>query len=115
MIDRLLPAAFADLEPLAAEWCLPTEEAQAVKRATTPLERLKKFHKVAFPRLEAMIQHLNQFPNDPAALPEDVRRLFYLATTVMEVSVPIDLGWPQSDIEDVFPMERFEFHPPSRP
>jgi hypothetical protein len=47
-------------------------------------------------------------------LPDDAKRLFNLATTLMEVSVPIDLEWPQADIEDVFPMERFEFLSPSR-
>ena len=114
MSANLLPPQFADLEHFVEEWALPSEAAQALKRATTPLERIKEFHKVAFPRLEAMIDYLNGFPNDPAALPEDAERLFHLATTVMEVSVPIDLEWPQADIEDVFPMERFEFFPPSR-
>ena len=114
MTSKLLPPQFADLERFVEEWALPDEAAQAVKRATTPLDHIKAFHDVAFPRIEAMIDYLNGFPNDPSALPDDAKRLFDLATTLMEVSVPIDLEWPQADIEDVFPMERFEFLSPSR-
>jgi hypothetical protein len=31
----------------------------------------------------------------------------------MEVAAPIDLEWPTGDITDAFPVERFQFLPPS--
>jgi hypothetical protein len=32
---------------------------------------------------------------------------------VMEASAPLDLKWDSPDIEDVFPISRMRFHPPS--
>jgi hypothetical protein len=59
--------------------------------------------------MEAIIEYLNTFSNDPDTLPEPVKRLFNLARMVMEASAPIDLGWRSPDIEDVFPMDRIGF------
>jgi hypothetical protein len=108
-----LPAAFADLEPWVAEWSLATEQARAEKRVSTPMPVLRAFHAATLPRLEAIIDYLNTLPNDPQALAPDDGRLYALAQMVMEASAPIDLNWDSADIEDVFPMRRMKFHPPS--
>lgn len=111
-----LPNGFADLEAFCPEWCPTTERDRAFKRATTPMEVLRTFHAETSPRLEAVIDYLNGFPNDPAVLPPDAKRLFQLAQMVMEAAVPIDLQWEISETEDVFPLERLTFTPgaPSR-
>lgn len=114
MDNRCLPVGFADLEPLVGEWSLAGEAAPATKRMTSDMAALKAFHAAAFPRLEAMIAHLDTLPNDPAALPDADRRLFDLALMVMEAAAPIDLEWPSGDIADAWPMDRFEFLPPSQ-
>jgi 4-hydroxy-L-threonine phosphate dehydrogenase PdxA len=112
MTEKLLPDGFADLEPLVGEWCLGTEKERCNKRLTTEMAKLKSFYNVAFPRLDAIIAHLNDFPNDPAKLPADASRLYELALMVMEAAAPIDLGWATGDIADSFPIERLEFIEP---
>jgi hypothetical protein len=104
-----LPAEFSDLQVLVAEWALPTERERAVKRVETPIERLRAFHGEVRPRIHDILRYFNQFPNDPAALSPEQQTLYHLAETFMEVAAPIDLGWSSGDIEDTFPMERFEF------
>ena len=104
-----LPAEFSDLEAYFPEWCPSTERERATKRVSTDIAGLHVFHAGVSPRLEAIILYLNGFPNDPSALPPQVRHLFWLAQMVMEASVPIDLEWRTSDIEDVFPLERMTF------
>ena len=109
MADTSLPQGFADLEPLVAEWALSTEETRCRKRLGTDIAALKAFYDRGFPRIEAIIAHLNRFPNDPNALPPPEKRLFDLAMMVMEAAAPIDLQWPTPDITDVFPIDRFGF------
>jgi hypothetical protein len=109
----LLPAAFADLAPWVAAWSLGTEKARAERRVLTPMPVLRAFHAATLPRLEAVIEYLNTLPNDPQVLAPADRRLYALAQMVMEASAPIDLNWESADIEDVFPMSRMKFHPPS--
>jgi len=109
MTEEVLPAMFADLAPYAAEWSLEMERDRAVKRVSTDIAKLRRFHDAVSPRMEAIIEYLNTFPNDPDTLPEPVKRLFNLARMVMEASAPIDLGWSSPDIEDVFPMDRIGF------
>jgi hypothetical protein len=113
MSEPLLPAAFSDLAPYVSEWVLPSEKERAIKRVSTDIKKLREFQQAILPRLESMIEFFNTFPNDPKALPPDALRLYRLAQMVMEASAPIDLEWESADIEDVFPMERMNFHPPS--
>lgn len=109
----LVPEPFADLAPWIAEWSIGSEKGRAEKRIATPIALLREFHAATLPRLEAMIVYLNTLPNDPHALAPEDKRLFALAQMVMEASAPIDLNWDTPDIEDVFPMHRMRFHPPS--
>lgn len=104
-----LPAEFSDLETFFPEWAPMTERARAAKRVSTDISVLRAFHEQVSPRIEAMILYLNGFPNDPQALPREAKHLYWLAQMVMEASVPIDLEWNGSDIEDVFPLERMTF------
>jgi hypothetical protein len=108
-----LPEAFADLEPWIAEWSIRTEQDRAHKRVSTPIAVLREFQAATLPRLEAMIRYFNTLPNDPQALAPPDARLYGLAQMVMEASAPIDLEWNTPDIEDVFPLDRMKFHPPS--
>lgn len=113
MTENLLPAQFAHLAPLVAEWAQPNERARAIKRVSTPIPVLAGFQKTMLPELEAIIAHLDTFPNDPRALPADSLRLYRLAQMTMEASAPLDLEWAEPDIDDVFPMERMNFLSPS--
>ena len=112
-MTAVLPAQFAALAPWAAEWAIDSEKDRAWKRVSTPIEVLREFQAATVPRLVEMIDYFNTLPNDPTALAPDAKRLYAQAKMVMEASAPIDLAWDTSDIEDVFPMPRMNFHPPS--
>jgi hypothetical protein len=109
--EHTLPVEFAELISFVSEWALSTEAARAAKRVHTPMQELQQFHATLFPRLDAIVKFLNRYPNDPDALPIDVKNLYDLALMAMEAAAPIDLGWSSTDIEDVFPLQRFKFHP----
>lgn len=109
MKDTLLPDEFSDLAPLVAEWAFATEKERALKRIYTDIGVLRAFHGKMRPRIEAIVDFLNKQENDPDRLPADAKNLYQLALTFMEVSAPIDLEWDSGDIEDTFPMDRFEF------
>jgi hypothetical protein len=113
VMDVSLPTAFANFEPLVAEWALANEKARAEKRVSTPIEVLRNFQQIVMPDFERVIQYLNTLPNDPSALSPPDKRLFQLAQMVMEASAPLDLQWSTPDIDDVFPLERIKFLPPS--
>jgi hypothetical protein len=114
MPDTPLPAELAhNLVPLFAEWALYTDKERAEKRAYTDLAKLREFQLRVMPHFDAIIAYLNTFPNDPDVLPGDARKLFALAQMFMEASVPLDLGWPSSDMPGMFPLDRVVFHPPS--
>jgi len=113
MHEDQLPEAFRVLQPLVAQWAQPDERARTTKRVSTPIPALREFHDAVLPHLESILGYLNTLPNDPAALAPPDRNLFRLAQMLMEASAPLDLKWNSPDIEDVFPISRMRFHPPS--
>ena len=98
MSERLLPEAFADLEPFAAEWCLATEPERWERRLATPFEELRSFYDACFPRAEAAIQHCDGF--DLHALPADVERLLQMLHSLALVSYAIEV-WDQPEPIDM--------------
>ena len=91
----LLPAEFADLEPQAAEWVLPTLEDRLQKRLVTPMDELQAFYDAVFPRAEAAMEHLDPFPVDD--LPEPEHNLMRLLYALSVVSVATDVFNAQKD------------------
>jgi len=111
MNPHSLPAQFAALEPLVAEWAMPDEESRAIKRLSSDMDALRRFHAATAPRIEEIIAFLNAYPDTPSALPPDVANLFRLAQMIMEASAPIDLDWDTPDMPEAFPYQRMRFHP----
>jgi len=93
----MLPAAFADLEPFAGTWCLPTEAARYARRLASTMAELQAFYDAAFPRLEAAIEHLDAYDLD--ALPDDARHLLWLCYSLVNVSFPVEV-WRQPRVPD---------------
>lgn len=91
-----LPADFADLEPVAA-WSLETEAERYAKRLSSSMDELQAFYDAAFPRLEAVIDYLDQFDIDE--LPDDARRLLWLCYSLVNVSFPVEV-WRQPRVPD---------------
>ncbi|GAA0954998.1 hypothetical protein [Actinocorallia libanotica] len=96
-MTALLPAAFADLEPFAADWCLPTEAQRYAKRLATPMSDIQAFYDAAAPRAEAALAHCDAYSLDD--LPEDVLQLMYLLYSLVNVSFCVE-AWSQQRVPD---------------
>ena len=79
-----LPNSFTDLEVFVADWSLATQREREEKRAASTAEELKLVYKILLPRLDPMLEYLNQYPLDK--LPADAKRLFYLTLSFAEVA-----------------------------
>lgn len=93
----LLPAAFSDLEPFAARWCLATEKERFAQRLASSMADMQGFYDAAFPRAEAAIAYCDGFPLDD--MPEDAQRLLQLLYSLVMVSFPVE-AWRQPHIPD---------------
>jgi hypothetical protein len=91
-----LPAEFADLEPFA-DWCLEFERERYAKRLASSMPEMQAFYDAAFPRLEAAMDYLDQFPFD--ALPDDAKHLLWLYYSLINVSFPVEV-WRQPFVPD---------------
>ena len=67
MTGALLPAEFADLEPFAPTWCLPTEPERWAQRLASTMEEMQAFYDACFPRAEEAIQYCDRFELDDTA------------------------------------------------
>ena len=76
-----LPGEFADLEQFAA-WALPTERERNARRRASPMAEINALYEAVLPRMDAIIEYLNQFPLD--ALPDDAKRLLGEFETLMK-------------------------------
>ena len=93
----LLPEEFADLEPFAADWVLPTEHDRYTKRLASSMEEMQVFYDATAPRAPAAIQYLNGFEIDD--LPASARNLMLLIYSLIMVSWPIEV-WKQPHVPD---------------
>ena len=93
----LLPAEFADLEPFAPRWCLPTENERYQERLGSSMEDMQAFYDAITPRAEAALDYCDQFPL--ADLPHDARRLLLLLQSMVMVSFPVEV-WRQPRVPD---------------
>ena len=96
-MTSMLPREFADLEPFAARWCLPTEPARFEKRLASSMAEMQAFYDAFFPRAEEAIAYLEKFPLHD--LPDDARRLLELLYSLIMVSFPVEI-WRQPYLPD---------------
>jgi hypothetical protein len=90
------PAEFADLEPFS-EWCLEFERERYAKRLSSSMPEMQTFYDAAFPRLEAAMEYLDQYPLD--ALPDDAKHVLWLLYSLVNVSFPVEV-WRQPYVPD---------------
>jgi hypothetical protein len=93
----MLPAEFADLEPWVAEWCLDSEPERYAKRLSSSMDEIQAFYDAVYPRAEAAMTYLDQFPLDD--LPEDAWRLLKLLYSLILMSFAVEI-WKQPYIPD---------------
>ncbi len=91
----LLPAEFADLEPYAATWCLPTEPERWAQRLRSSMAELQAFYDAFFPRAEEAIAYCDRFPLDE--MPADAERLLQLLHSLLMVSYAVEV-WKQPEV-----------------
>ncbi len=87
-IDRLLPEAFADLEPFAPRWCLATEVERVAQRNASSMEELEEFYDAAFERAAPAMTYFDGFPFPE--LPDEARRLLQLILSLVVVSFAVE-------------------------
>lgn len=82
------PAAFQDLERYAG-FALPTEAQRMARRLAASLDELTGLYRTLLPRMEAIAEHLAQWPVDE--LPAEQRPLLWLGLMFMEAAVAVEL------------------------
>jgi hypothetical protein len=102
-MSQHLPAPFAELEPVAA-WALATEGQRARKRRDSTMAEIRALYDAVLPRMDAIIEYLNQFPLDN--MPDDAQRLLYLTLSLAEVAPAVEL-FNQPLVTDGYDPERF--------
>jgi hypothetical protein len=86
---RLLPEQFADLEPFAQTWVLPTANERCQRRLESSMEEMQAFYKATLPRGDEMFDYLDQF--DFEDLPEPAVHLMWLLCSLSAVSFSVDV------------------------
>ena len=96
-VTPLLPEEFADLEPFAADWCLPTERERLAKRYASPMADMQALYDAITPRAEAAMTYLDQYTLDD--LPPEALNLMHLLYSMIMVSFPVEC-WKQPRVPD---------------
>lgn len=97
MGTTMLPAEFADLEPFAATWCLPTESQRFAQRLAVPMDEMQAFYDAITPRYEEAMAYCDRFPLDD--MPEEAVSLMHLLYSMIMVSFPVEC-WGQGPVPD---------------
>ena len=82
-----LPEPFHDLERFA-EWSLPSSAARTTKRISSSKEDLRTFYDGMIPRMEAVLDYLNEFPLHN--LPQAEKLLLNIALSIAEIGIYVE-------------------------
>ena len=100
-----LPKPFTDLEVFVADWSLATQREREKKRAASTAGELKTVYQVLLPRLDPMLEYLNQYPL--GKLPADAKRLFYLTLSFAEIAPFVECYKGEPRVLNSFEETRF--------
>jgi hypothetical protein len=101
--ESLLPSGFEDLEMFVPDWALPCESERMRKRCASDIGTIRAFYDAMIERVEAALDHLDQF--DPQAMPEPEQRLFYLTLSLVEVGNAVEF-YKRPNSRYAFPPDR---------
>jgi hypothetical protein len=87
--ETRLPTAFAELEPFAEKWCLPTEAERWKARLSTSMPVIREFYDAFSPRFEEAIDYCDKFPLDD--IPEDALNLLHLIYSMIMISMAVEI------------------------
>lgn len=105
MPETILPAGFDDLTPLAERWGKDSENARNEVRWNATAEDFAIFYQAVMPRLDAVLEALS--PCRAHELPDDAKRLFYLACAFAEASPHHELYRGSAQVPFSFEARRF--------
>lgn len=97
MAEPMLPAEFADLEPFAATWSLPTERERFARRLAVSMDEMQKFYDAITSRYEDAMLYCDRFALDE--LPDDAKNLMHMLYSMIMVSFPVEC-WGQGRVPD---------------
>ena len=100
-----LPKPFTDLEVFVADWSLATQREREQKRAASTAAELKVVYQILLPRLDPMLEYLNQYALDK--LPADAKRLFYLTLSFAEIAPFVECYKGEPRVLNSFEETRF--------
>jgi hypothetical protein len=89
MTVKTLPSAFAEFEPFAETWCLPTETERWNQRLASTMPQMQEFYDAFFPRVEDAIEYCDKFTLDE--LPEDALNLLHLIYSLIMVAMSVEI------------------------
>jgi hypothetical protein len=93
----MLPTKFADLEPFAERWSLPTEPERLAARMSSTMDEMHAFYDAITPRADEAIGWLDQFPLHD--LSDEATNLLHLLYSMIQVSFPVE-SWGQPNVPD---------------
>lgn len=93
----LLPEEFADLEPFAQVWVLPTASQRCQRRLESSMAEMQEFYDAILPRGEEIFTYLDHF--DYEELPETAVNLLWLLCSLSAVSFAVDI-FKQPEVPD---------------
>ena len=96
-MTAMLPREFGDLEPFAADWCLPNEPARFEKRMASSIAQMQAFYDAITPRAEAAIAYLDRYSLDD--MPREALNLMHLVFSMIMVSFPVEC-WRDPRVPD---------------
>jgi hypothetical protein len=86
--QTLLPEEFSDLESFAKIWSFPTETERYARRLASTMPELQEFYDAVFPRAQAAMDYLDQFPLDD--LSDEQLNLLRLLYSLSSISFAVD-------------------------
>ena len=95
--SALLPAPFADLEPLVAQWAIDDGHQRYLKRVNSSMVQLRSFYDQMFPRSKAAIDYIDQFDYQQP-LPAEVANLRNLVYMLITVALAVEV-WKQPRVK----------------
>jgi hypothetical protein len=100
----MLPAAYAELMPLAARWARPTEIERSEIRLAASAADFASLYEAFMPRLSQVLDLLRNYQLD--SMPEDVRYLFDLTCAFAEAAPHHELYGGSADVPNSFDAKR---------
>jgi hypothetical protein len=101
-----LPPAFSGLDPLAAIWALPTEDARTALRLAATKDELQSLYNGVLPQLDEILAYLDTFKL--GHFPPDALCLFRLALAFVEVAPHAELYKGNNQVPYSFDNSRFK-------